>query len=90
MLNMTLVLELDFLSAKLWIDMDGCYPYLEGSRLGTYLNIFILNAEGISGTSSLNTRFGWFFGWVFQTLISNKYHIKSWTYNWVDNWVDFH
>ncbi len=62
MLNMTLVLELDFLNPKLRIDMDGCYPYLKRSRLGIYLNIFILNGEGISGISSLNTRLGWFFG----------------------------
>lgn len=62
MLNMTLVLELDFLNPNLRTDMDGCYPYLEGSRLGIYLNIFILNGEGISGISSLNTRLCWFFG----------------------------
>ncbi len=30
MLNMTLVLKLDFLNPKLKIDMDGCYPYSKG------------------------------------------------------------
>jgi len=35
--------------------------------LDIYLNIFILNGEGINGISSFNTKLGWFFGGRFSS-----------------------